>query len=100
MSTALSSSSPSPPCHGGSSREGVWTIAWRKTSQRAMDSENVTVCKRVCPDFLTIRDLYAKQEYAAHRTEWSAKLRSRGSERTGIRSGLATCLSCAFTAHS
>src|SRR5215813_9585020 len=57
MSTALSSSSLSPPCHGGSYREGVWTIARRKTSQRAMDSEHVTVCKRVCPDFLTIREI-------------------------------------------
>src|SRR5215510_10536598 len=55
MSTALSSSSLSPPCHGGSYREGVWTIARRKTRQRAMDSEHVTICKSVCPDFLTIR---------------------------------------------
>src|SRR6516225_5884283 len=61
MSTALSSSSPSPLCHGGSYREGVWTIAWRKTSPRAMDSAHVTVCKRVCPDFLTIRLPVASQ---------------------------------------
>ena len=41
----------------------------------------------------------AFQEHAAHRAEWSAQLSSKGSERTGIRSGLATFLQCAFTAH-
>src|SRR2546423_5948489 len=42
----------------------------------------------------------AFQEYAAHPAEWSAALNSNGSERTCIRSGLATFLHCAFTAHS
>jgi hypothetical protein len=42
----------------------------------------------------------AFQEHAAHRAEWSAKLSSKGSERTCIRSGLATFLHYAFTAHS
>jgi hypothetical protein len=41
----------------------------------------------------------AFQEHAAHRAEWPAKLSSKGSERTCIRSGLATFLHCAFTAH-
>src|SRR5438270_9896960 len=41
----------------------------------------------------------AFQEYAAHPAEWSAALNSKGSERTCIRSGLATFLHCAFTAH-
>jgi hypothetical protein len=41
----------------------------------------------------------AFQEHAAHRAEWSAKLSSKGSERTCIRSGLATFLHYAFTAH-
>ncbi len=41
----------------------------------------------------------AFQEHAAHLAEWSAKLRSKGSERTCIRSGLATFLHYAFTAH-
>src|ERR1044072_2836689 len=41
----------------------------------------------------------AFQEHAAHRAEWSAKLSSKGSERTCIRSGLATFLHCACTAH-
>src|SRR5262245_56421399 len=41
----------------------------------------------------------AFQEHAAHRAEWSAQLSSKGSERTCIRSGLATFLSCTFTAH-
>ena len=41
----------------------------------------------------------AFQEHAAHLAEWSAKLSSKGSERTCIRSGLATFLHCAFTAH-
>src|SRR5712691_685389 len=41
----------------------------------------------------------AFQEHAAHRAEWSAQLSSKGSERTCIRSGLATFLHCAFTAH-
>src|SRR5713101_8331860 len=41
----------------------------------------------------------AFQEHAAHPPEWSAALRSKGSERTCIRSGLATFLHCAFTAH-
>jgi hypothetical protein len=40
------------------------------------------------------------QEHAAHRAEWSAQLSSKGSERTCIRSGLATFLHCACTAHS
>src|SRR6516164_5687345 len=40
------------------------------------------------------------QEHAAHRAEWSAELSSKGSERTCIRSGLATFLHCACTAHS
>src|SRR5215831_13328771 len=39
------------------------------------------------------------QEHAAHRAEWSAQLRSKGSERTCIRSGLATFLHCSCTAH-
>jgi hypothetical protein len=39
------------------------------------------------------------QEHAAHRAEWSAQLSSKGSERTCIRSGLATFLHCACTAH-
>src|SRR5947207_5738874 len=42
----------------------------------------------------------AFQEYAAHPAEWSAALNSKGSERTCIRSGLATFLHCACTAHS
>jgi hypothetical protein len=42
----------------------------------------------------------AFQEHAAHLAEWSAKLSSKGSERTCIRSGLATFLHCAFTAHT
>ena len=42
----------------------------------------------------------AFQGYAAHPAEWSAALNSNGSERTCIRSGLATFLHCAFTAHS
>src|SRR4029434_6247534 len=41
----------------------------------------------------------AFQEHAAHRAEWSAQLSSKGSERTCIRSGLATFLHCACTAH-
>src|SRR5215467_5109123 len=41
----------------------------------------------------------AFQEYAAHPAEWSAGLNSNGSERTCIRSGLATFLHCACTAH-
>src|SRR4029434_4084918 len=39
----------------------------------------------------------AFQEYATHPAEWSAELNSKGSERTCIRSGLATFLHCAFT---
>src|SRR5215813_6608306 len=42
----------------------------------------------------------AFQEHAAHRTEWSAQLSSKGSERTCIRSGLPTFLHCACTAHT
>src|SRR5437016_5406519 len=42
----------------------------------------------------------AFQEHAAHRAEWSAQLSSKGAERTCIRSGLATFLHCACTAHS
>jgi len=42
----------------------------------------------------------AFQEHAAHRAEWSAQLSSKGSERPCIRSGLATFLHYAFTAHS
>src|SRR5216683_1298079 len=42
----------------------------------------------------------AFQEHAAHLAEWSAKLNSKGSESTCIRSGLTTFLPCAFTAHS
>ena len=42
----------------------------------------------------------AFQEHAAHRAEWSAQLSSKRSERTCIRSGLATFLRDAFTAHS
>ncbi len=41
----------------------------------------------------------AFQEHAAHPAEWSAELNSKGSERTCIRSGLATFLPCTFTAH-
>ena len=41
----------------------------------------------------------AFQEHAAHPAEWSAELNSKGSERTCIRSGLATFLHYAFTAH-
>ena len=41
----------------------------------------------------------AFQEHAAHLAEWSAKLSSKGSERTCIRSGLTTFLHYAFTAH-
>src|SRR5712664_2982526 len=41
----------------------------------------------------------AFQEHAAHLAEWPAKLSSKGSERTCIRSGLSTFLHCAFTAH-
>src|SRR4030095_5415612 len=42
----------------------------------------------------------AFQEHAAHLAEWSAKLSSKGSERTCIRSALPTFLHCTFTAHS
>jgi hypothetical protein len=42
----------------------------------------------------------AFQEHAAYPPEWSEELSSKGSERTCIRSGLATFLHCAFTAHS
>jgi hypothetical protein len=42
----------------------------------------------------------AFQEHAAHPAEWSAELNSKGSERTCIRSGLATFLHDAFTAHT
>src|SRR5712691_5335300 len=42
----------------------------------------------------------AFQEHAAHPAEWSAELNSKGSERTCIRSGLATFLHYACTAHS
>src|SRR5207253_8528509 len=42
----------------------------------------------------------AFQEHAAHPAEWSAELSSKGSEHTCIRSGLATFLHYAFTAHS
>ena len=42
----------------------------------------------------------AFQEHAAHILKWSKMLSSKGSERTCIRSGLATFLHCAFTAHS
>ena len=42
----------------------------------------------------------AFQEYATHPAEWPAALNSKGSERTCIRSGLATFLLCTFTAHS
>ena len=42
----------------------------------------------------------AFQEHAAHPPEWSEELSSKGSERTCIRSGLATFLHYAFTAHS
>src|SRR6267143_1467248 len=42
----------------------------------------------------------AFQEPAAHPAEWSAALNSKGSERPCIRSGLATFLHGAFTAHS
>src|SRR5882672_4007287 len=42
----------------------------------------------------------AFQEHAAHPAEWSAELTSKGAERACIRSGLATFLHCAFTAHS
>jgi hypothetical protein len=41
----------------------------------------------------------AFQEHAAHPAEWSAELNSKGSERTCIRSGLATFLHNAFMAH-
>src|SRR5262245_43338849 len=41
----------------------------------------------------------AFQEHAAHPAEWSAALHAKGSERTCIRSGLATFLHDAFTAH-
>src|SRR4029434_7155886 len=41
----------------------------------------------------------AFQEHAAHLAEWPAKLSSQGSERTCIRSSLATFLHCAFSAH-
>ena|SRR5207237_4365337 len=41
----------------------------------------------------------AFQEHAAHLVEWPAKLSSKGSERTCIRSGLTTFLHCTFTAH-
>src|SRR2546427_7837036 len=41
----------------------------------------------------------AFQEHAAHLAEWSATLRSKGSERTCLRSGLPTFLHCACTAH-
>ena len=42
----------------------------------------------------------AFQEHAAHILKWSKMLSSKGSERTCIRSGLATFLHCACTAHS
>src|SRR4029450_1228996 len=42
----------------------------------------------------------AFQEHAAHLAEWSAKLSSKGSERTCIRSALPTFLHCTFTAHA
>ena len=42
----------------------------------------------------------AFQEHAAHPTEWSAELNSKGSKRTCIRSGLTTFLHDTFTAHS
>ena len=42
----------------------------------------------------------AFQEHAAHSAEWPAQLSSKGSERTCIRSGLATFLHDAFTAHT
>src|SRR5215813_4104377 len=42
----------------------------------------------------------AFQEHAAHRAEWSAQLSSKDSERTCIRSGRATFLQYAFTAHT
>jgi len=42
----------------------------------------------------------AFQEHAAHPVEWATKLNSKGSERTCRRSGLATFLPCACTAHS
>jgi len=42
----------------------------------------------------------AFQEHAAHILKWSKMLSSKGSERTCIRSGLATFLHCAFTAHT
>ena len=42
----------------------------------------------------------AFQEHAAHILKWSKMLSSKGSERTCIRSGLATFLHCAFTAHA
>src|SRR6266545_3612016 len=41
----------------------------------------------------------AFQEHATHPAEWSAKLSSKGSERTCIRLGLTTFLYCTFTAH-
>ena len=41
----------------------------------------------------------AFQEHAAHPAEWSAALRSKGSESTCILSGLTTFLHYAFTAH-
>ena len=41
----------------------------------------------------------AFQEHAAHPTEWSAELNSKGSKRTCIRSGLTTFLHDTFTAH-
>src|SRR6266704_2940568 len=41
----------------------------------------------------------AFQEHAAPLAEWSATLRSKGSERPCIRSGLPTFLPCTFTAH-
>src|SRR5712691_1347544 len=42
----------------------------------------------------------AFQEHAAHVVEWSTTLSSKGSESTCIRSGIATFLHYAFTAHS
>src|SRR5215510_15639657 len=40
------------------------------------------------------------QEYATHPAEWSAALSSKGSVRPCLRSGRATCLRCACTAHA
>src|SRR5215510_616323 len=92
MSTALSSSSLSPPCHGGSYREGVWTIARRKTRQRAMDSEHVTICKSVCPDFLTIRGglvRWTKVPTAGERAPRAGEGRRASQEQHGVEQPLA-----------